>query len=51
MSEKCREIQMVAEQNKSRKTYQLIKEVNGKWKSKKEPSETSKENYCKRMKR
>ena len=34
LSEKCREIQMAAEQNKSRKTYQLIKEVNGKWKSK-----------------
>ena len=29
---KCREIQRAADHNKSRKTYKMINEVNGKWK-------------------
>ena len=32
LTDKCREIQRAADHNKSRKTYKLIKEVNGKWK-------------------
>ena len=51
LQERCGEIQNAHEQGKSRKTYQLIKEINGDWKPRQRAMKNKEVNCCKKAKK